>query len=170
MSRKPRTTKGRRTLTELRQEINDAYEKFQDGIRTTVDRARRLGVLLIEVKHALPHGKFQTWVQDNCPFGPSAARDYMTIAENWDKIKQIDELRYKALGSVVNEIKGRKPKDPGHNLQTCSFDRMLSKLEERLSEVAAVHPEISDSLDLVESIRTLLKQHGLLSRAPRTRN
>jgi hypothetical protein len=60
--------------------INEAHRLARQSAASAVAHAIRCGELLAEVKAALPHGQFQTWVAAHCEFAyPTAAR-YMKAA------------------------------------------------------------------------------------------
>jgi hypothetical protein len=52
-----------------------------------IDRAIEAGGILQEVKAALPHGDFTTWVEFNAGFGMRTAQRYMKIYENREALK-----------------------------------------------------------------------------------
>ena len=54
-----------------------AYQMASDAI----ENARTAGLLLLEVKQAMKHGKFQRWVSDNLQVSMRQAQRYMAVAE-----------------------------------------------------------------------------------------
>lgn len=72
------------TITQLReaaQEINRNHKEAQAGLEQYRAKARQVGRDLIEVKAALPHGEWLTWLQEFCPdITERTAQHYMAFA------------------------------------------------------------------------------------------
>ncbi len=50
--------------------------------------AKEIGEELQTAKSMTPYGQWTSWVKEHCPFSPRTARNYLSIAENWQKITQ----------------------------------------------------------------------------------
>src|ERR1700730_8168617 len=57
-------------------------ERWQHTVEQTIKSFSEIGSLLIEAKAALPHGEFESMIQQQLPFKPSTARRLMAIARD----------------------------------------------------------------------------------------
>lgn len=73
-------------LEQLATEITTEHEAATYNLRESVVHARRVGVLLLEVKRRLKHGEFMPWVQTHCVFSQSTANVYMRVAKCWNTV------------------------------------------------------------------------------------
>jgi hypothetical protein len=69
-------------LDGLAQRINAENAALAGDLKNSLERAARIGALLLEAKSQLPHGKFMAWVQENVTVGREQARKYMVLAAN----------------------------------------------------------------------------------------
>lgn len=74
------------TLATLAEQINQAHDAAITAARTAIAHAQRCGELLIEAKAQVGHGGFAKWLAANCAVGERQARNYMTVAANWEQI------------------------------------------------------------------------------------
>lgn len=81
------------TLSEVAVAINSTVEKaaalYVSGsglVKEALICSKEAGELLIQVKAALPHGEFISWIEANCKFTRFHASRLMNIARNWEKI------------------------------------------------------------------------------------
>jgi DUF3102 family protein len=58
-------------------EINKLHEEFYEGLRTTLQKAIRIGELLVEQKKACEYAEWTPWIKANLTFSPVTARRYM---------------------------------------------------------------------------------------------
>jgi hypothetical protein len=77
-------------LTSLARQINEAHDLADASLRTGLENARRVGMLLQEARKKIKHGQWLPWLKANVKFSERAARNYLRIAEGWD------ELRFKS--------------------------------------------------------------------------
>jgi len=68
-------------------EITTLHNEIIGYFKQSLDKALRIGELLIEQKKSLNHGEFGKWIQANLPFTDRTARNYMRIYDNRDKLK-----------------------------------------------------------------------------------
>lgn len=66
----------------LRERANSAAAAIEVAGRNTIECVHECGLLLLEVKHALPHGEFLEFVEKEFKHGDRLARKYMTIAKS----------------------------------------------------------------------------------------
>ncbi len=63
-------------------EIHKLYKEIESAGKVMIDKAIRIGELLVEQKEALEHGDWIPWVEDNLPFERGQAARYMRVYEN----------------------------------------------------------------------------------------
>ncbi len=68
-------------------EISSLHNEIIGYLKTSLDKAIRIGQLLTEQKDSLKHGEFTKWISENLPFADRTARRYMRIYNNKDKLK-----------------------------------------------------------------------------------
>jgi len=74
------------TLATLAESINAEHDAALQAARSAIEHARRCGQLLIDAKAKIGHGDFLAWIKANCRVGDRQARNYMRLAEHWDRI------------------------------------------------------------------------------------
>ena len=73
--------------SEAATEIARLHGEVESAIRTSLEKAMRIGELLVETKANLGHGRFLPWVEANLPFTDRTARSYMRIHRDRDRLK-----------------------------------------------------------------------------------
>lgn len=68
------------TASAIATEVNREHALATQHAERAIEHARRIGLLLIEAKRALGHGKFQSWLTANVSFSPRQAQRYMSAA------------------------------------------------------------------------------------------
>ena len=68
----------------------------------------RMGVRLIEAKGLVGHGRFATWVHDNCPFSHRTANNYMYLAESDLKSARVANLAEQGTVDAIELHLARK--------------------------------------------------------------
>lgn len=66
------------------QRIRELHGMAQGAAQSAIEFALQAGLLLTEVKEALPHGEFGPWVQTYCGFTDRTARRYMRLHAHRD--------------------------------------------------------------------------------------
>jgi len=90
-------------LETIRDQIAEAHRACESHLQEGLEKANRVGSLLITAKQAVPHGKWSEWVESNCGFSMRTAQTYMRIHREFPKlsntrdvallgIKEADEL------------------------------------------------------------------------------
>jgi hypothetical protein len=74
---------GGSALDDLAEMANAAHRAVEHATRTMLSHARDCGETLIIAKQKVGHGKFSTWVTENCECSASQARRYMRLAKQW---------------------------------------------------------------------------------------
>ena len=68
-------------------EIIELHAEIIDHFSAGLEKAIRIGELLIEQKNMLGHGEFISWIEKNLPFTDRTARNYMRLHRNKNEIK-----------------------------------------------------------------------------------
>ena len=74
--------------TDPAQEIRQLHQEIAAITRDTLDRAIRIGALLIERKSAIGHGMWLPWIKSNLPFSQQTASNYIRVCENRKTIER----------------------------------------------------------------------------------
>ena len=76
-------------LTGQAAEIRRHHDAVHAAALTAMEHALAAGRLLAEVKAALPHGEFESWLKANCPFTARTARRYMQLGPAISRINAL---------------------------------------------------------------------------------
>lgn len=83
-------------------EIQRLHDEIMGQLRTTVQKAIRIGELLTEQKADLQHGQWLPWLEENVPFSERTARNYMRVYEKRAELKSANvadlSSAYRAVG------------------------------------------------------------------------
>jgi hypothetical protein len=86
------------------QEIGKLHSEIIGHLKTSLEKAIRIGELLSEQKASLKHGQFTTWIEGNLSFTDRTARNYMRLHREKDRLKTetVSDLKsaYKLLESL----------------------------------------------------------------------
>jgi len=74
-------------LSKLAAQINEEKGHLLAAVRTTLERAKRIGELLIQARGIIGRG-FNRWVKENCGFCQKTSYNYITIATKWTQIEK----------------------------------------------------------------------------------
>lgn len=93
-------------------EIRKLHNEIWSSLKSSLEKAIRIGQILNEQKENLEHGKFTAWVKDNLPFTDRTARNYMRLYRERDRFKTetVSDLT-EAYGRLV-EHKSLEEKTP----------------------------------------------------------
>ena len=69
------------------QEINELHNEIEGYLKKSLEKAIRLGELLIEQKANVKHGEWLTWIDANLSFTDRTARNYMRLYRERDRLK-----------------------------------------------------------------------------------
>jgi hypothetical protein len=89
-------------------EINRLHSEICDTVRTTVDKAIRIGELLTEQKASLQHGYWLPWLKAKIGFNARTAQRYMGVFENRAKLLKNDSVSY--LTDAYQQLENERPK------------------------------------------------------------
>lgn len=125
-------------LTSAATEINAEHALALHHADAAIEHARRIGLLLIEVKSTLAHGEFTPWLTANVAFSTRQAQRYMAAAAG-------KPLPVRKMASM--------PKNDTVSLLTLDAIRMPSfRVGELLRAVAVVHDGWHDEFLLMPAV------------------
>ncbi len=84
-------------LDSLAKQIDAAHVEVGAALLTSVQRAAEVGHLLAQAKEQVPHGQWETWVEQNTAVSPRTARGYMQAARYWT---EADKAKRRALADL----------------------------------------------------------------------
>ena len=68
-------------------EIKELHQEIGGYLKMTLDKAIRVGELLLIQKENLKHGEWLPWIKENLPFSERLARDYMRFYDRREELK-----------------------------------------------------------------------------------
>lgn len=71
-------------------EIHRLHTEILSHARTSLDKAIRIGELLIRLKDTLKHGEWHQWIEDNAPFSRKTSDRYVFVFENREELKKVN--------------------------------------------------------------------------------
>ena len=114
-------------------EIVTLHAEIAGHLRQSLEKAIRIGQLLLEQKDSLKHGKFTSWIRANLPFTDRTARNYMRLFREKDRLKTETVSDLKTAYALLTEP---KQLDLPHNQEKISLvDSSIPELEEMISEI-----------------------------------
>ena len=69
------------------QEISTLHQEIVGHLKSSLEKAVKIGELLTVQKSAIKHGEFTLWLKMNIPFTERTARNYMRLYRARDKLK-----------------------------------------------------------------------------------
>ena len=95
-------------------EINQLHGEIMAAVKTTLEKAIRIGELLTERKKKCQHGEWLPWLKANVQMDQKSVWRYMQIFEHREKLGNLPNLT-EAL-QLINEVrvtikKAKAPKD-----------------------------------------------------------
>jgi len=105
-----------RQMETVEQEITRLHQEILGAAKTTLEKARRIGELLVAKKQSLAHGEWLPWFTKNCKFSTQSADRYRAVFIHWDEIKflTVENLTdaYRLLDKANNIGKEKTKKTP----------------------------------------------------------
>lgn len=114
-------------------EINNLHKKIFGNVRTTLEKAIKIGQLLIECKQEIPHGEWLHWMNINLKFSQEQARRYMRAYGRRDNLKSVSETD---LGGWEKLLIEHKPKQ--EVIEEDDIDEKEENKDEKLIEVEVI--------------------------------
>ena len=90
------------------QEINHLHGEIFGAVRMTLDKAIRIGELLVKCKADIPHGEWMQWMKDNLEFSRFSAERYMKVYEHKAEVKMSSLLNLWEAEQALVEHKPEK--------------------------------------------------------------
>lgn len=102
-------TDGSNRLTVLAADLRRAGRELKRAEDGMADRVMALGAMLQEARAEIPHGQFESWVQDNAGISPRHARRYMLLAKVRFKSATVAEMGIGAAAEFAATLKAPGP-------------------------------------------------------------
>jgi len=127
--------------------LRSLHGEIITAMRATLDLAIEAGAILHEVKAALPHGEFTSWVETNAGFSIRTAQRYMKIHENREELKN-DSVSlltdaHKMLTAPKDEIRIN-----GLSLDDIVWAADFDEMRKRVAALGAEWETLKDSQDV----------------------
>jgi hypothetical protein len=149
------------------QEIKRLHQEIYGELRTTIQKAIRIGELLTEQKAELVHGEWEDWMRENLPFSRATACNYMHLYKNREAVKTLKlsglSKAYKRLYGVAKKSKRDKKKKSAENLpkgkefkielteeENKKLDDLLAYLMEKVFETDSRKATVFAALDFAK--------------------
>jgi len=127
-------------LTDQAGEIRRHHEAVHAAAQTAMEHALAAGALLTDVKAALAHGEFETWLAANCDFTTRTARRYMQLHQHRDSLPAGVGVKL-ALAHLKTDTVSEMPDDVSDLCYTPSWLPAIGK--------AVIHGSLMESCWMV---------------------
>jgi hypothetical protein len=133
-------------------EITALHEEIAGHLRTSLEKAIRIGQLLCEQKSSLKHGEFGEWIKVSLPFTDRTARNYMRLYECRDQLKTetVSDLSLTQGYRLLTDGRRSAFDDALHSIRLAS--EQLEALDKRYRNQEG-HPSASDFASGAEATR-----------------
>jgi hypothetical protein len=131
-------------LTNIPAEINRLHSEILDAAKTTIEKAIRIGKLLLEAKQNAGHGNWLAWIKDNISFDVRTAQRYIRVYEHRDLLKNDNVSHLSAAYRLLNS-----PAEPSEPLPDADT---LALIEQSQPQV-----EDNDAVGFLIALNTLLE-------------
>jgi hypothetical protein len=89
-------------LRELVTKINEGHAWLLKSSQSVLERAIKVGDMLIEAKSIVAHGHFLKWIETNCNgMSDKTAERYMKLAENKAKLSEIKKEKFDTMSNLT---------------------------------------------------------------------
>lgn len=122
-------------LAGMAERANRHFNTANDKAHELLEFARRCGEELNKAKELVPHGKWDSWLQQNFEGSPRTARNYMRLAANWQSIA---DLRLESIDDALTAI--RRLTSGQRSFEPDAFDKDLQDSTE-----IAIPPSADDN-------------------------
>lgn len=161
-------------LADIAQRINAENAALAGDLKNSLERAARIGALLLEAKQIVPHGKFTEWAGANTTVGMRQAQKYMALAKaNPNSLleKPTIDAAYVAVQAERKPAK-RAAAGPKTKASKARLDALkevsqqtytASRLRACIRAVKEFPDEAAAEMELIEELQALLA--GFVKRA-----
>lgn len=134
-----------------RDQIITLHNELAGLARTSLERAQRIGRLLMEVRESLGHGEWLPWIEANLPFTDRTARNYIRLHVKRDllKLENVSDLAgaYRLLTAETAEP-AYEPLETEALVAESKCDvNLLKALGKRLQSPDVTLPEVKAFFD-----------------------
>ena len=159
-------------MSTIADRINAEHQACEQAARSALEHARAAGGLLQEAKETLPHGQWESWIEDSCAFSARTARMYMQVARHWPELEERQRVAVLSLREAVKLLSTpRREEEDGESqgaaqqdvvnaneierLLACGEDERARELGKRWS--AACYETVESAQPTVDGFRSLLR-------------
>lgn len=89
------------------EEIRKIHGELLEGARCTLEKAIRVGELLVGIKGGMKHGEWLPWLKQKVPFSQQTASNYMRLYSAKEKLPTVGNLELKGAYRLLSG--GAKP-------------------------------------------------------------
>jgi hypothetical protein len=130
------------SLADLARAAVQEHEACESTQRASVGHARKAGLVLLEAKKRVGHGKFLPWLRANVPFAERTAQAYMRLARHWPKVEgkaqRVADLSFREALALIGRASKVRETLPAADewLPPSQALGLLAELNEELSEAS----------------------------------
>jgi len=87
--------------------LSKLLQKFKSDclvVSFPLKTALSLGEMLFEQKRSMRHGEFTDWIEENMPFTPRTARNYMKVYKNRNLVEFSGSLNVSAAYDLLKNL------------------------------------------------------------------
>jgi hypothetical protein len=107
-------------------ELNRLQAEITAATQTSFEKSKEAGAILREVKKHVPFGKWEDWLEENCPnIAKETARLYMRVADekNATRLEEaaaqngnaVADLSLRGVAKILSRPRGPRPAKPNNN-------------------------------------------------------
>jgi len=145
----------RTDLSSAADQINKVHLLARSCAETAVEYAIECGRMLLAVKRELPHGQFQSWIEEHCSFGYSTAHLYITAAKRNAKGIAFNSLRgFFPSSRAPTKQPAAKRQETENDTQVIDRKEISNALEISAPQQSAADdaPDLSEFVDAAEEL------------------
>lgn len=95
-------------------EVVALHGDIMGGVRTTLEKAIRIGELLADIKCGMKHGQWLPWIQEHLPFDRMTAFRYMRLHERRRQIEEVIKCNTKLQLTDAYKLLAAGDKETAH--------------------------------------------------------
>lgn len=144
-------------LAQIQQTICENAQKQKECVRQALFHAQQVGEALQKAKTLISHGHWESWIEQNCPFCPRTARNYISIAQNWNKLEEtfsdLSELTMTGALKALKESKNKPQNPKTYVLLFSDITKFRQSISERLKKFMTIpasawsRPDVQEELN-----------------------
>ena len=143
-------------------EIVTLHSEICGLLKTSLEKAVRIGELLTEQKANLKHGEFGSWIKANLPFTDRTVRNYMSFYRNRELLKTESVSDLTGAYRYVRQIAAGKTE--ARTLDVSALKRERETLFKAIDKYFSVIPKenrLTALQNLVRGLNELLAKYNL---------